>query len=133
MAVVDRLDLHDPVLLEGLIMGWSRLCLVVAGLWCVGSCIATSASAADSPEILSVRKIWDQGQHNAFTDLIRWHDTWYCCFREADAHVGGDGKLRVLESLDGQQWEPVGLIAETGIDLRDPKLSVTPDGRLMAS
>ena len=36
-------------------------------------------------------KIWDQGNHNAFTDLIRWHDQWYCSFREADGHVGGDG------------------------------------------
>jgi hypothetical protein len=90
-----------------------------------------SAMAADKPEILSVEKIWDQGQHNAFTDLIRWHDKWYCSFREADAHVGGDGRLRLLESIDGRKWEPVGLVTEAGIDLRDPKLSITPDDRLM--
>src|SRR5262249_54412790 len=86
---------------------------------------------AARPELLSVRKIWDRGSHNAFTDLIRWHEKWYCTFREADGHVGGDGKLRVLESADGQTWEPVGLIQEQGIDLRDPKLSITPDDRLM--
>jgi hypothetical protein len=97
--------------------------------------IALVAGIADAPaaepEIVSVRKIWDQGAHNAFTDLIRWRGKWYCTFREADAHVGGDGRLRVLESVDGQAWEPVALIAEDGIDLRDPKLSVTPDDRLM--
>lgn len=89
------------------------------------------AFAADTAKLLSVTKIWDQGRHNAFTDLVRWHDKWYCTFREADAHVGGDGKLRVLESADGQKWEPVGLVEEKGIDLRDPKLSITPDDRLM--
>jgi len=78
-----------------------------------------------------VKKIWDQGQHNAFTDLIRFRDRWYCTFREADAHVGGDGNLRVLSSTDGDQWESAALLTEKGIDLRDPKLSITPDGRLM--
>ena len=66
------------------------------------------------------------GQHNAFTDLIRWHGKWYCTFREADAHVGGDGKLRVLESADGKTWESVALVREEGIDLRDPKLRSRP-------
>jgi len=87
--------------------------------------------AAAEPQIVSVTKIWDQGKHNAFTDLIRWHDKFYCTFREADAHVGGDGQLRVLESADGDKWQSAALIGETGIDLRDPKLSITPDDRLM--
>src|SRR5215510_9151473 len=87
--------------------------------------------AAAQPEIVSVLKVWDQGKHNAFTDLIRWHDKWYCTFREADAHVGGDGQIRVLESADGDKWQSVALVSEKGIDLRDPKLSITPDDRLM--
>jgi hypothetical protein len=78
-----------------------------------------------------VAKIWDAGKHNAFTDLIRFKDRWYCTFREADAHVGGDGKLRVLVSGDGEKWESAALLEEKGIDLRDPKFSITPDGRLM--
>jgi hypothetical protein len=92
---------------------------------------ATSFAAGPGPELVSVEKIWDRGRHNAFTDLIRWHGRWYCTFREADAHVGGDGRVRVLASDDGRRWEPAALIAEEGIDLRDPKLSVTPDDRLM--
>src|SRR2546423_3048675 len=93
--------------------------------------LLSHAAIAAQPEIVSIAKIWDQGKHNAFTDLIRWHDKWYCTFREADAHVGGDGQLRVLESADGDQWESAALIGEKGIDLRDPKLSITPDDRLM--
>jgi len=94
-------------------------------LWC-----ALGTFAAE-PELLSVRKIWDQGRHNAFTGLIRFQDHWFCTFREADGHVCGDGKLRILESVDGENWKSAALLAEDGIDLRDPKLSITPDGRLM--
>ena len=94
-------------------------------LWC------TIAAFSAEPELLSVRKIWDQGAHNAFTDLIRFQDKWFCSFREGDGHVGGDGKLRVLESADGENWKSAALLTESGIDLRDPKLSITPDGRLM--
>lgn len=95
--------------------------------------VASPSFAADDgkPTIGSVTKIWDAGRHNAFTDLLWLKDRWYCTFRESDAHVGGDGKLRVLTSPDGKQWTSIALLAEAGIDLRDPKLSVTPDGRLM--
>ena len=87
--------------------------------------------ASQAPQVISVRQIWDQGRHNAFTDLIRFQGQWFCAFREAEDHVGGDGKLRVLRSKDGDRWEAAALLEEEGIDLRDPKLSVTPDGRLM--
>src|ERR1700720_3381609 len=80
---------------------------------------------------LDVRKIWDAGGHNAFTDLIHWHGHWWCTFREADAHVGGDGKIRVITSVNGNQWESAALVEEKDIDLRDPKVSVTPDDRMM--
>jgi hypothetical protein len=78
-----------------------------------------------------VKKIWDQGGHNAFTDLIRFQNLFYCCFREAAAHVGGDGKVRLLTSFDGATWSPVALIEAAGVDLRDPKLGVTKDDRMI--
>lgn len=89
------------------------------------------AHAAVKAEIVEVKKIWDEGKHNAFTDLIRWKDRWWCTFREADDHVGGDGAIRVLTSTDGAKWESAARLTEAGIDLRDPKFSVTPSGRLM--
>jgi hypothetical protein len=93
--------------------------------------IGHAAQSAPSPAVVSVARIWDTGAHNAFTDLIRWRDRWYCTFREGDEHVGGDGRIRVLVSTDGQAWTSAALVGETGVDLRDPKLSITPDGRLM--
>ena len=83
------------------------------------------------PEIVSVDKIWDHAPHNAFTDLIRFTDCWWCTCREADSHERGDGSIRVICSADGDRWESAALLEESGVDLRDPKLSVTPDGRLM--
>jgi hypothetical protein len=77
------------------------------------------------------RKIWDQGGHNAFTDLIHFRGGWFCTFREATGHSSPDGKVRVLASADGEAWASSALLAESGIDLRDPKFSITPDGRLM--
>ena len=78
--------------------------------------VALSTATAAPPEIVSVKKIWDQGKHNAFTDLIRWRDKWYCTFREADGHVGGDGQIRVLESDDGDKWQSVALVSEAGVE-----------------
>ena len=45
--------------------------------------------------------------------------------------MGGGGRLRVLVSTDGQAWTSAALVGETGIDLRDPKLSMTPDSQLI--
>jgi len=82
-------------------------------------------------EVLEVKKIWDQAPHNAFTDLARWHDAFYCAFREGRGHVSTDGKIRILESKDADTWNSTALISLEGFDLRDAHLSVTPDGRLM--
>ena len=82
-------------------------------------------------EVVSVEKIWDRAAHQAFTDLIRFEGRWFATFREADGHVRGDGRLRVITSADGESWKSAALLEEPGIDLRDPKLSETPDGRLM--
>jgi len=89
------------------------------------------ATAPVKIELLDVRKIWDQAPHNAFTDLVRWNDCFYCAFREGRGHVSTDGKIRILESKDADQWQPTGLVSLEGYDLRDAHLSVTPQGGLM--
>ena len=94
-------------------------------------CGSAPLFAADAPQLVSVKKIWDAAPHNAFTDLTRFSNQWFCTFREAQGHVGGNGTIRVLTSADGEQWQSAALLTEEGIDLRDPKFSLTPDGRLM--
>jgi hypothetical protein len=82
-------------------------------------------------QLIEVRRIWDQAPHNAFTALMRFRGEWYCAFREGRAHVSEDGKLRVIRSQDGDAWASVALLAWEGGDVRDAKLSLTPDGQLM--
>jgi hypothetical protein len=89
-------------------------------------------STEQRPRLLGVTKIWDRAPHNAFTDLVRWRGHWYCTFREGERHVyGRDGQIRIIRSKEGTHWHAVALLAEEGVDLRDPKLSITPQGGLM--
>jgi hypothetical protein len=78
-----------------------------------------------------VRRIWDAGKHNAFTDLARHRGEWFCVFREGEAHVSPDGAVRIIRSPDGDSWRSAAFITRDGWDLRDPKLCAAPGGRLM--
>jgi hypothetical protein len=77
------------------------------------------------------QKIWDSGEHNAFTDLLFTKEKWFCIFREGSGHISPDGALRVLQSIDGKKWESAALLQHPQADLRDGKLSISPEGRLM--
>lgn len=84
----------------------------------------------------SVDKIWDNGLHNAFTSIEKFKGEYYVTFREGESHIfdkngNAEGKIRILHSKDGQKWEALPAIGKEGYDLRDPKFSITPDGRLM--
>jgi hypothetical protein len=105
-------------------------CVAIA-LALFAPCGFTQELGLATPLVLSSQKIWDAGKHNAFTDLIRFDGKWFCTFREADGHVGGDGRIRVLVSDSGDRWASAALISEQGVDLRDPKLSIAPGNRLM--
>lgn len=83
------------------------------------------------PRLASVSRIWDASPHNAFTDLVRFAGQWYCVFREGQGHVSPDGALHVIASRDAQTWHSVTRLTSENADLRDAKLSIMPDGRLM--
>ena len=92
----------------------------------------------NTPEIISLRRIWgDEAPHNAFGDIIRFNDRWFCAFREGKGHSANaecwpdNGALRVITSEDGKTWHSAARLVEEGIDLQDPHLSVTADSRLM--
>ena len=98
----------------------------------------SDATCADSPvelELVRVKKVWDKAPHNAFTDLILYKNKLFLTFREAATHSyeAPTGNIRVLCSKDGEKWESVSLIqyGTDNDDLRDSKLSVTPNGKLL--
>ncbi|MBX9788119.1 MAG: glycoside hydrolase [Pirellulales bacterium] len=101
---------------------WSLLVCLLCG---------SALRAAEPARLIEARRIWDQAPHNAFTDLVRFGDRWFCVFREGARHVSPDGALRVITSVDGQAWESAALITSPNSDLRDAKITVTPDGQLM--
>ena len=110
-----------------------KIFLIVLTFLFATACSFATANAAQ----FTVTKIWDSAPHSAFTDLVVFGGELYCTFREGTGHVPGnttgegDGEIRVIKSKDGNRWESVALLKKQGYDLRDSKISVTPDGRLM--
>jgi len=97
--------------------------------------VSTSLVWAEDVKI-TVDRIWE-GEYCAFTSLIEYNGHVLCSFREADQHHANDsipstlGRARIISSRNGKNWKSVALLTKTGVDLRDPKFSVMPDGRLM--
>ena len=94
---------------------------------------ARADEAKGEAALLEVRKIWDRAPHNAFTDLVRFKSEWFCVFREGTAHVSQDGALRVITSKDGKDWVSAALLTQSNADLRDAKITLTPNNQLMLS
>ena len=83
-------------------------------------------------ELISVDKVWDKAQHNAFTDLTCFNHALYMVFREGVDHVSAEGALRLLRSDDGGKvWVSAGLFELKERDLRDGKLAVFNDELLV--
>ena len=88
---------------------------------------ATPRSSADSvtfPNVTvsKIRRVFHNGEHNAFTDLIRFQGHFYLSFRSCpDGHgVNASASVIVLQSLDGETWRKVHQFAVAERDTRDP-------------
>ncbi|WP_432455659.1 MULTISPECIES: exo-alpha-sialidase [unclassified Agarivorans] len=80
----------------------------------------------------SVEQVWDKAEHNAFTDMCEFAASLWLCFREASAHVSEQGDIRILRrGFEQTDFEPAAFLHVDGLDLRDPKLVVSPDGRML--
>ncbi len=76
-----------------------------------------------SARINWVRTVYEDGRHNAFTDIKLFGGRYYVCFRSGTSHGSLDGQIRVMASADLQHWEQVALLS-TVLDDRDPKLAI---------
>ena len=73
-------------------------------------------------QLLSLERIYADGRHNAFTDLLKWREHYYLCFRASENHgIEPPGEIVVLRSADLRVWEECGRLSTAGDD-RDPKL-----------
>lgn len=87
-------------------------------------------------KLLSTDVIWNNKNYSAFTSLIILNGQIYCAFREATSHrATADpltwGSIRIIKSTDFKRWELVTCIKEENADLRDPKLSMSPDKKML--
>jgi hypothetical protein len=93
-------------------------------LLCCVSSFSMVANAADLPRVnvTNVRRVFHNGEHNAFTDLIRWQGRFWLTFRSCpDGHmVHPTASIIVLSSNDTQQWKQEHRFAVPLRDTRDP-------------
>lgn len=108
---------------------WTSSALLGSGA--LGVLLPDSIEASPPPrvEVLSVRKVFHNGEHNAFTDLVRYRDHLYLTFRSCpDGHmVHPTASVIVLRSRDGRDWEQVHQFRVEGRDPRDPHFLVFRD------
>ena len=86
--------------------------------------ILAPIGAASQPqvEVFNIRRVFHNGEHNAFTDLVRFQDRYYLTFRSCpEGHaVHSSASVIVLASEDALQWEQVHRFRVEDRDTRDP-------------
>jgi hypothetical protein len=82
-----------------------------------------------SVEVQNVRRVFHNGEHNAFTDLVRFRDRYYLTFRSCpDGHmVHPTASIIILVSDDLNSWQPVHRFRVEKRDTRDPHFLVFKD------
>jgi len=79
---------------------------------------------ADEPtvEVQNIRRVFHNGEHNAFTDMIRFNGKYYLTFRSCpDGHmVHPTASVIVLASDDTKSWKQVHRFNVRHRDTRDP-------------
>jgi len=85
----------------------------------------------DTPkvDVRNVRKVFDDGHHNAFTDLTLFKGVFYLSFRSClDGHgVSPNASVIILASRDTHKWKQVHTFSVPNRDTRDPHFLVFKD------
>lgn len=110
----------------------TRLVLMVAVmLMAVASLAADTASCGKLPQVrvASVRRVFHNGEHNAFTDLVRFKGKFYLTFRSCpQGHmVHPTASIIILTSDDTREWRQVHRFHVEQRDTRDPHFLVFRD------
>lgn len=84
---------------------------------------ADSSVAKDLPRInvLSVERVFYNGEHNAFTDLCKFNGRFYLTFRSCpDGHMlFPSSSIIILSSKDGKEWDQIHQFSVPSRDVRD--------------
>lgn len=90
-----------------------------------------AAAATDAPavRVSNIRRVFHNGEHNAFTDLCRFKGNYYLTFRSCpDGHmVHPTASVIVLSSPDTKTWRQVHRFSVPLRDTRDPHFLIFKD------
>ncbi|MBL9209595.1 MAG: exo-alpha-sialidase [Opitutaceae bacterium] len=88
-----------------------------------------AAAAAPAVRVENIRRAFHNGEHNAFTDLIRWRGQFWLTFRSCpDGHgVYASASVVILTSADAKTWRQVHRFSVADRDTRDPHFLVFKD------
>ena len=106
-----------------------RLFVLLVAAFAFAFVDSTSAQQLPKIEIENVRRVFHNGEHNAFTDLTRWNGKFWLTFRSCpDGHmVFSTSRIIVLASEDTESWELVYEFSVPRRDTRDPHFLVFQD------
>lgn len=109
----------------------SLMPLVAVLLTAASSLAAEPATNSKLPavRVVSVQRIFHNGEHNAFTDLVRFQGKFYLTFRSCpDGHmVHPTASVIILASDDAREWRQVHRFSVKDRDTRDPHFLVFRD------
>jgi len=70
----------------------------------------------------------NDGQHNAFTDMLFWHEQYWLVYVSSPSHFASEQSRLVLsKSSDARRWQEVRKFDGDGQDIRDPKFGIIND------
>jgi len=109
----------------------ARWTVKIAFLSCFMPLLAAPAMGEKWPQVkvANIRRVFHNGQHNAFTDLVRFQDKFYLAFRSCpDGHmVHPSSSIIILSSPDASEWRQVHRFSVPKRDTRDPHFLVFKD------
>lgn len=90
-------------------------------------------SAQDTARLVKAEVVWSSEKHVVATDLVRFNDAWIMVCCENSTAYQQEGVLRLITSKQTLPWESLAIVESPtkGKLLRQPRLSVQPDGHLM--
>ena len=90
--------------------------------------MASSVQGANRPHVgvTNVRRVFHNGEHYAFTDLVRFQNRYYLTFRSCpDGHmVHPTASIIIMVSDDPEDWQQVHRFSVKHRDTRDPHFLV---------
>lgn len=90
--------------------------------------VPTQETQAEMPQVQvsSIRRVFHNGEHNAFTDLVRFQNLYYLAFRSCpDGHmVHPTSSIIIMVSDDLKAWQQVHRFSVKHRDTRDPHFLV---------